>query len=136
MQAADQFVHSGRWSGAGALKELVKKLNLEDAVRFSSSVPIAQVRAIMRRHDVMVFASNALDGWGATVSEALEEGVPVVGTVETGAPAALLPANRLFQCGKYRQLADILIDVCQTRGRVCMPRGYTAVEAAERILDL
>lgn len=118
------------------LENLATRLRLEDAVRFRPSVPIAQVRAIMRQHDVMVFASNALDGWGATVSEALEEGVPVVGTIEAGAPAALLPPNRLFNCGNHRQLAEVLVNLYQSKGRGTVPRGYTAVEAAEGVLSL
>lgn len=118
------------------LEKMVDKLKLGDSVCFHGSVPIAEVRDVIRMHDVMVFASNALDGWGATVSEALEERVSVVGTAETGASAALLPANRIFNCGNYRQLAQILASVCEAGDQGVMPCGYTAAEAAERIVAL
>lgn len=120
----------------GRLENLAAKLQLGNAVRFRPSVPIAQVRTIMRQHNVMVFASNALDGWGATVNEALEEGVSVIGTVETGASAALLSSDRLFKCGDHWRLAEVLEDVYRARARGVIPRGYTAVDAAEGVLSL
>ena len=53
-----------------------------------------KVRELMREHDLFVFPSNGLEGWGAVVSEALEEGMNVIGTFESGAPATLLPKER------------------------------------------
>lgn len=70
--------------------------------------PIGEVREIMQQHDVYVFASNGLDGWGAVVSEALEEGMVCVGSREAGASATLLPSSCLFDPRKERSLAKRL----------------------------
>ena len=56
----------------------------------------------------IVLSSNAYEGWGAVVSEALEEGMRVVGTYEAGASATMLPESNLFHFGDWRRLASIL----------------------------
>lgn len=112
------------------LQRLSNKL-LGKRIEFRPFVPIEKVREVMRRHDVLVFASNALDGWGAVVSEALDEGVPVVGTRETGASAALLPETNLFSCGNDRELAEKLRHFAV----VDLPYGYTPSGAAELLLS-
>ncbi len=73
-----------------------------------TGVTPAEVRAAMREHDVFVMASNGYEGWGAVVSEALEEGMDVVGTWECGACPTLLPKERLYHCGDVRELARLL----------------------------
>ena len=79
-----------------------------NTIRFHPSVPIADVRSLMRSHDVYVFGSNGFDGWGAVVSEALEEGMAVVGTFESGASATMLPTDCLFHAGDWRGLVRLL----------------------------
>lgn len=103
------------------------------AVRFLAGVAIGEVRELMRHHDVLVFSSNALDGWGAVVSEALEEGMFVLGTVETGAPAALLQPSRQFRCGDTVELARLLAGARGLESSP-MPSGFTAAGAAARLL--
>jgi len=106
-------------------------------ISFLPPVPISEVRAIMRQHDVLVFASDASDGWGAVVSEALAEGVPVIGTYETGASAALLPETQLFHAGKYRELAAKLsaLQLHLPSATQTLPTSYTPAGAAERLLS-
>ena len=77
-------------------------------VRFHGMVPIDEVREQMRQHDVYVLSSNAFEGWGAVVNEALEEGMKVVGTFEAGASATLLPKSNLFHAGDWKALRTIL----------------------------
>ena len=92
--------------GDGPEKErLVQLAQGLDNVFFKPSVPIDQVREVMRQHDVLVFASNGLDGWGAVVNEALEEDMRVLGTFETGASATMLPTSCLFHSGDWKELA-------------------------------
>ena len=79
-----------------------------DALDFRHSVPIGEVRTLMRSHDVYVLPSNGYEGWGAVVSEALEEGMRVLGTFEAGASATMLPRERLFRSGDWRRLAELL----------------------------
>ena len=71
----------------------VRRLMLEDMVMFMPAQPMEKVRELMREHDLFVLASNAYEGWGAVVSEALEEGMRVLGTFEAGASAAILPVT-------------------------------------------
>ena len=77
-------------------------------IRFHDFVPVAQVREVMRSHDVYVLPSNAYEGWGAVVSEALEEGMAVLATVESGAGATVLPPENLFSAGDVQALAEKL----------------------------
>lgn len=116
--------------GEGPELDYLKQQASDVSVEFRSAVPLKEVRKVMREHDVMVFASNGFDGWGATVLEALTEGVPVIGTHETGASAAILPPTNLFHCGDYKALAEKL-----TGEIPVVPVGeWTAESAAERLL--
>jgi len=103
------------------------------AAKFLPGVGIGEVRELMRRHDVLVFSSNALDGWGAVVSEAMEEGMVVFGTCETGASAALLPESLRFRCGDAAALARLLAGA-RGMAPTPMPPDFTAAGAASRLL--
>jgi len=103
-------------------------------ISFLPPVPIAEVRPLMRTHDIYVFSSDAQDGWGAVVSEALTEGMTVLGTIETGASAALLPKENLFHTGDWKVLAEIL--VAASYRAVGLSRDYTPAGAADRLMTL
>lgn len=62
----------------------------------------------MQEHDIYVLSSNAYEGWGAVVSEALEEGMKVLGTHEAGSTATILPKAQLFHAGDLRRLMKAL----------------------------
>ena len=103
-----------------------------DTIRFHDFVPVAQVRELMRAHDVYVLPSNGYEGWGAVVSEALEEGMCVLATVESGAGATLLPPSNLFRAGDVATLAQKLRAPIPP-----VPIGdWTAEGAAQAFLDL
>ncbi len=95
--------------GDGLMKEKLKKL-AQDApnIEFHDFVPINQVRRLMHEHDVYVLPSNGYEGWGAVVSEALEEGMKVLGTIEAGSSATILPASNLFKAGDVDGLRILL----------------------------
>ena len=76
--------------GDGPEKARLKEL-AGPYVRFHPFVPIEKVRQIMREHKTYVFPSNGYEGWGAVVSEALEEGMLVYASCESGAGATILP---------------------------------------------
>ena len=109
-----------------------------------TGVTPAEVRAAMREHDVFVMASNGYEGWGAVVSEALEEGMDVVGTWECGACPTLLPKERLYHCGDVQALAKLLMlevkSLGEGEGRSLLPPcrvgEWTAKRAAERLVAL
>ena len=107
----------------------------QEAIRFLPSQPNARTRELMREHDLFVLASNGFEGWGAVVSEALEEGMRVLGTFEAGASAAILPRERLFHAGDGRALARLVGK--ERRGELppCAIGKWTAAGAAERLVD-
>ena len=97
--------------GSGSEEARLRKLasRYGEAVTFHQPMPMPEIRRLMCEHDVLVLASNAIEGWGAVVSEALEEGMDVIGTYEAGASAALLPKERLFHCGDVKAFVGINI---------------------------
>lgn len=101
---------------------------------FHPPVSLSEARVLMRAHDVYVLASNAQEGWGATLSEALSEGLKCLGTYEAGASAALLPQNRLFHAGDFKALAQLLLS--EDNSITELPSTYTPSGAADKILSL
>ena len=121
--------------GQGPEESRLKKLAAKsgNVVRFYPPVPLAEVRELMRSHDVYVLASDAGEGWGAVVPEALEEGCNCVGTYEAGASATILPNEMLFHAGDYKALAKILTSLGDKR---CSIGKWTAAYSAERLLEM
>lgn len=96
--------------GSGPEEARLKMLAVgnEDVIHFHPPVPNDEVRQLMREYDVYVLSSNAYEGWGAVVSEALAEGMKVVGTYEAGSSATILPESNLFHAGDWRGLLNVL----------------------------
>ena len=96
--------------GLGPEEARLKKLAAKygDVIKFHPPVPIKEVRKLMREYDVYVLSSNAYEGWGAVVSEALEEGMAVIGTYEAGSSGTMLPESNLFHAGNWKKLQRIL----------------------------
>ena len=121
--------------GSGPEEAALRKLIAgKTNIVMKPAVRLDEVRHVMRAHDVLVFASNATDGWGATVQEALTEGVPVLGTYEAGASAALLPEAQLFHCGDWRCLSRLLADFNPQAVLSQLPLEYSPKGAAERLI--
>ena len=91
--------------GDGPEKQRLMGLAQGLPVDFRPFVPIFQVREIMREHDLYVFASNSFDGWGAVVSEAMEEQMPVLASRQSGVGATALPEMCVFDCCNAKELA-------------------------------
>lgn len=89
----------------GRLKTLSRKRKNID---FNDFVSKDEVRELMHSHNVYVLPSNSYEGWGAVVSEALEEGMKVVGTIDAGSTATILPPTHLYKAGDVRALRDLL----------------------------
>ena len=105
-----------------------------------ANVSLEKVREEMRKHDVFVMASNAYEGWGAVVNEALEEGMAVIGTYEAGSSATILPREVLYHSGDVKALANLLrrLDVEKWRkveGDLYRA-NWTAENGAKRMLAL
>ena len=98
--------------------------------------PLEKVRELMRQYDLYVLASDACEGWGAVVNEALEEGMPVIGTFEAGASAAILPWERLFPAGDWKALCNLVMKDAHGALPECSIGPWTADAAAEKVLGL
>ena len=103
-----------------------------NTIKLYPPVPIAEVRKLMREHDVYVLSSNGYEGWGAVVSEALEEGMVVIGTHEAGSSATILPESCLFYAGDWRALARLLL--CDDKTRIGIEE-WTAKNASEWMIS-
>lgn len=90
------------------LKRMASKYG--DCIKFHPPVSVVDVRNLMRNHDVYILASDGYEGWGAVVSEALEEGMLVLGTYEAGSSATILSPKNLFHAGDWRDLLKKLCD--------------------------
>ena len=107
---------------------------------FVPSQPIDKIREIMRSHDVYVLASNAQEGWGAALNEALEEGMFSIGTFDAGASATMLSPEWMFHSGNWHCLADLIVKCGEMKKNgVLLGQGigeWSASRAAERLLTL
>lgn len=121
-----------------SLRDLAK--GHEDVICLNSSVPIDLVRHLMQKHDVYVLSSNTNEGWGAVVSEALEEGMHVLGTYEAGSSATMLEDADLFHVGDWRRLQALLERCIDEKCRGALKgQGigeWSAEKAADRLLAL
>ena len=105
-------------------------------IAFLPGQPMEKVRELMKGHDLYVLASNAYEGWGAVVSEALEEGMRVLGTFEAGASATILPRERLFHAGDWKELAQLIEKDMRGELPSCSIGEWTAGKAARRLIGI
>ena len=115
------------------LKKMVQ--GYEDLIKFHTPVPISVVRKLMREHNIYVLASNGYEGWGAVVSEALEEGMKVIGTYEAGSTITILPSERLFHSGDWQALSILLEKESRDELPSCTVKNWNAARAAEYIVE-
>ena len=98
-----------------ALKQLVAKLRLQDAVEFTGFVPSAQKLTHLRRSHISVYPSPK-EGWGITNIEANACGTPVVAADAPGLRDSVSPekSGLLYPYGNLdemaRQIVRILTD--------------------------
>ena len=56
--------------------------------RWIASLPHPQILEQMRQHDVLLFPT-LFDGFGLVITEALSQGIPVITTLNSGAPECI-----------------------------------------------
>ena len=126
--------------GDGPERRRLHRLSIDLPITFLPSQPIDHIRTLMRAHDVYVLASDAGEGWGAALNEALEEGLYALGTREAGSSATILRESDLFHAGDWRALASLLMR-CANDKRAGTLKGqgigeWSATKAADRLLAL
>lgn len=124
--------------GTGPEESRLKKLASKygDVIKFYPPVPITDVRRLMREHDVYVLASNGYEGWGAVVSEALEEEMWVLGSKESGSASTMLPLENLFDANDWRSLYALLLKALEFGGHRNRIGAWCASNAAAKFLAL
>lgn len=96
------------------LEQLVQEHGIAGDVDFYPTIPATQVRQQMRSAHVYVLPSNAYEGWGAVLNEAMSEGCAVVASEAAGSAKAMLQHGDnglLFRSGDHRQLARSLVQL-------------------------
>lgn len=118
--------------GDGPEKEKLVEMSNSLPVEFKPFVPINEVRQVMQEHDLYIFASNSFDGWGAVVSEAIEEGMMVLASRESGAGATVLPDDCVFDCEDVKGLSELILNYSKLP--VIDPEIWSVRSAADHIL--
>ena len=124
--------------GSGArettLRRQVDRLGLGRHVTFRPSVPIADMRGLMREAEIYVLPSNGYEGWGAVINEALSEGCCVIASRGAGAAVTMLRHGEnglLFRSGDLEDLCACLRRVYDSDAeRIQLARaGYETVKS-------
>ena len=91
------FYKLGAKSEEAKLKELVKKLNLEDQVIFTGELSHQKTKEYYKSADIFVCPSITMDvgeAWGHVVEEAMSFGLPVITTDAVGAAYDLIEEGK------------------------------------------
>lgn len=118
--------------GSGDDEERLRRLSHGcDNVIFHEPEDLPGVRRVMRENDVLVLSSNLGEGWGAVASEAIEEGIKVIGTYEAGSTATILPETNLYHAGDADGLRKVLLS-----GKIATisPEAWSARRAATEFI--
>lgn len=100
------------------LQRLSDKLLGKEYCTIQGFIPSEEVTALMAKHDVYVLPSNAYEGWGAVVNEAMSVGCAVVVSDKTGAGASLINHGvngLLFKSGSVDSLYKFLSKVVHNK---------------------
>lgn len=138
----------GNGSERKNLEKLAKKLLGTSFYEFKEFIPSDEVPFLMAQHDIYVLPSNAYEGWGAVVNEAMAVGCAVIASDKTGAGASLIEHGvngLLFKSGSEDSLYDCLsqlvnnkelINDFSIKSRLSIKENWTPAIAAERFVQL
>lgn len=95
------------------LKELAKKLGLEDKVRFKGLLLPNEVIKWLDTIDIYAQPSKQ-EGLPRALIEAMSRGCPAIGSATAGIPE-LLDSSAIFKRGNVREICNILVNVNEER---------------------
>ncbi len=79
--------------------------------RFLPPQPSPKIHQLMNQHHVYVLPSNAYEGWGAVINEAMAEGCAVIASDAAGAAKSMIRTGEngfLFAPGDWKKLSELL----------------------------
>ncbi|MCJ7790064.1 MAG: glycosyltransferase family 4 protein [Candidatus Atribacteria bacterium] len=93
-------------------KDVVKKLNLEEEITFQGYLSDEELNNYFRNSDIFIIPSQ-MEGFGLTILEAIQFGIPIIGTNRGAIPEILKDYNRgfLVNYGDCASLADTINSV-------------------------
>ncbi len=130
------------------LSRLAQKLLPAGNFTFMRPLPAQQVLELMKVHHVYVLPSDAYEGWGAVINEAMDAGCVVICSREAGASRTLIRHGQnglLFSSGHFRQLGRLMINMAIDRaarvrlarnGQESIERHWSPAIAAVRLLSV
>lgn len=128
------------------LERLSRQLLPPDSFQLIPPRPVAEIMAMMRQHHVYVLSSNAYEGWGAVVNEAMAEGCVVVASEAAGSARSIIRHEEnglLFTPGDWQRLGELLCRLAKNlnerdrlarSGQKTMAECWSPQVAAERFL--
>ena len=93
-------------------KDVVKKLNLEKEITFQGYLSDEELNNYYRNSDIFIIPSQ-MEGFGLTILEAIQFGIPIIGTNRGAIPEILKDYNRgfLVSYGDCASIADTINSV-------------------------
>ena len=131
-----------------AMEQLSKKLNIVDFITFHGNIPNSEIHQAMRNHDIFLFTSDRLEGWGAVANEAMANGCVLVASDAIGSTHYLVThkeTGMIFRTSDLDSLCEqvkYLIDNPDVRkqiskaGRESMTKLWSPANAAKSFLQL
>lgn len=130
------------------LHRLADKMLGDKYYTIQDFIPASAVPALMAQHNIYVLPSNAYEGWGAVINEAMSVGCAVVASDKTGAGVAMIEHGvngMLFKSGSEYSLYECLnelINIKFLRDNLGIHARSTFIEywdpkiAAQRFINL
>jgi len=116
------------------LKKLVKKLSLENNIKFVGS--IKKIASIYYLSDVVVSASKKPESFGRSVAEAMAMNRPVIATNHGGVVEIINDKDRLFKVGDYKELAHKILCIKEGNFREYIKNNFSLEKMAKETVKV
>jgi len=116
------------------LKKLVKKLSLEDNIKFVGS--IKKIASIYYLSDVVVSASKKPESFGRSVAEAMAMNKPVIATNHGGVVEIIRDKDKLFNVGDYKELANKILYTKEGNFREYIKNNFSLEKMAKETVEV
>ena len=100
------------------IEKLRNSLGVSDIVALNGFVPNNLLLKEMRKHDIFLFTSDKMEGWGAVLNEAMSNGCSVVASNEIGSVCYLVKDGEnglVFESGNLDSLYEKVVLLLRNR---------------------